>query len=351
MNNQSGEDGTSTHSTYNNSITNPNTKHGKESETKKKCALEEGAVHEIPCGRNNTDGDDDGEGDRGLDDESTSKYSYEAYDEEEEEDEEYDYKYEADDYGIDHEEESIRDQFTAVVNKRLKEQSKETVSMSLRAEQEKVPGRRRLYSDISKIMMNADADAESGDDTLGFTMKQRDEDRMDMWTIQLHKFDNDADLSNDMAVLGLAHIKLQLDFPEQYPFEPPFVHVVTPHFKRGTGTVWDGALCMELLTKSGWSPAYSIESIIYSVQSHLVVSGGRIEAAAALSKKKYNKLLNIAKSGNETDSGVRARHQKLLNEEKIKLGTYSIKAAKQSFQQIENVHKKKGWSDSWKRKG
>merc|ERR1719199_2071977 len=125
----------------------------------------------------------------------------------------------------------------------------------------------------------------------GFNIEPKSEDSMDTWTIRLFGFDADSNLSQDLLVLGLEHIELEMRFPEQYPFEPPFVRVVRPRFKRQTGFVMNGALCMELLTKDGWNPINDIESVIVSVRSLLVVGDGRLEAAYNLSETKYNALL------------------------------------------------------------
>ena len=120
--------------------------------------------------------------------------------------------------------------------------SEEAVNMSLRAEKETSGGKRRLAQDLFRIMQQDTVDA-------GFSLHPTLEDSMDQWTIQLFQFDEDSNLAKDMKVLGLETIELEMSFPEQYPFEPPFVRVTRPRFKRQTGFVMNGALCMELLTK------------------------------------------------------------------------------------------------------
>lgn len=54
----------------------------------------------------------------------------------------------------------------------------------------------------------------------------------------------------------------------------------------------DGAICMELLTPKGWSPATSIEGIIVSIQSHLVIGKGRLEAVVQMGRKKRERILS-----------------------------------------------------------
>ena len=124
---------------------------------------------------------------------------------------------------------------------RWREPSRQAVSMSLRAEKEKTGSKRRLAQDLYRIMNQDTEEA-------GFSIGPKSEDSMDHWIIKLFKFDPDSNLAKDMAVLGFEHIELEMAFPDQYPFEPPFVRVVRPRFRRQTGFVMNGALCMELLT-------------------------------------------------------------------------------------------------------
>lgn len=88
-----------------------------------------------------------------------------------------------------------------------KEPSQAAVSMSLRAEREKCGGKRRLASDLYKIMMGDTSEQ-------GFTMEPANEDSMDKWKIKLFGFDPDSNLQKDMALLGLDHIELEMSFPK-----------------------------------------------------------------------------------------------------------------------------------------
>ena len=57
------------------------------------------------------------------------------------------------------------------------------------------------------------------------------------------------------------------------------MHIIKPMFKRQTGFIVSGALCMELLTKDGWNPTNDIKSIIVSICSLMVMGDGRLQAA------------------------------------------------------------------------
>ena len=89
-----------------------------------------------------------------------------------------------------------------------KEPTQKAVSMSLRAENEKSGGRRRLAADLYKVMMTDTTEA-------GFEVEQKDDECMDKWIVKLFHFDSDSDLHKDLLVLGLDHVELEMNFPEQ----------------------------------------------------------------------------------------------------------------------------------------
>ena len=91
------------------------------------------------------------------------------------------------------------------------------------------------------------------------------------WIVELHSFDASLPLAKDMKALGITSIVLEIRFPGDFPMSPPFVRVVRPRFlpffMGGGGHVTGGgAMCMELLTTTGWSPAYSMESVLVQVR-------------------------------------------------------------------------------------
>lgn len=129
------------------------------------------------------------------------------------------------------------------------------------------------------------------------------------WNIRLRSVDPDSPLYNDLVLLkekeGKDSILLNIMFKETYPFEPPFVRVVHPIISgncpftaiRRSFRVWHsdhihinlvylmfiggyvllgGAICMELLTKQGWSSAYTVEAVIMQIAATLVKGKARI---------------------------------------------------------------------------
>ena len=122
-------------------------------------------------------------------------------------------------------------QFATLEQKTVwKEPTQRAVSMSLRAEKEKSGGRRRLAADLYKVMMTDTKEA-------GFEVEQKEEECMDKWNVKLFNFDSDSDLHKDLLILGLNHVELEMNFPEQvccfstYPlYENCFYQFYSPHF-------------------------------------------------------------------------------------------------------------------------
>lgn len=133
------------------------------------------------------------------------------------------------------------------------------------------------------------------------------------WNIRLKSVDPDSPLQNDLAMLkekeGKDSILLNIIFKETYPFEPPFVRVVHPIISGGYVLI-GGAICMELLTKQGWSSAYTVEAVIMQIAATLVKGKARIQFGAT----------------------------KALSQ-----GQYSLARAQQSFKSLVQIHEKNGW--------
>lgn len=96
-------------------------------------------------------------------------------------------------------------------------------------------------------------------------------DNMYQWIVELHSFDPKLPLSKEMKDANISSIVLEMRFGRNHPMSPPFVRVIRPRFLEfmagGGGHVTaGGALCMELLTNSGWSAVSSIESVLLQVR-------------------------------------------------------------------------------------
>lgn len=108
------------------------------------------------------------------------------------------------------------------------------------------------------------------------------------WKIFIFGFDENLLLFKDMKKLGIKEIELELRFPPNYPFSPPFIRVVKPRFERLTGHVTlHGAICHEILTNKGWTATCTIESLIILILSEMAEGSGRIDM------NKYNLEYNF----------------------------------------------------------
>ncbi|KAK3371673.1 hypothetical protein B0T24DRAFT_332987 [Lasiosphaeria ovina] len=106
---------------------------------------------------------------------------------------------------------------------------------------------------------------------LGWYMDFDEITNLFQWIIELHSFDRSLPLAKDMEKANVSSIVLEVRFGGEFPMSPPFVRVIRPRFlpfmNGGGGHVTGGgAMCMELLTLSGWTPANSMESVILQVR-------------------------------------------------------------------------------------
>ncbi|GJC85731.1 ubiquitin-conjugating enzyme E2Q-like protein CG4502 [Colletotrichum liriopes] len=129
-------------------------------------------------------------------------------------------------------------------------------------------GRKFLGKELSKLQK---LQAKTPLHQLGWYIDFDNITNMFQWIVELHSFEKSLPLAQDMQRHGVSSIVLEIRFGRQFPLSPPFVRVVRPRFlpfsQRGGGHVTaGGAMCMELLTNSGWSPASSMESVLLQVR-------------------------------------------------------------------------------------
>ncbi|ELT87201.1 hypothetical protein CAPTEDRAFT_171745 [Capitella teleta] len=148
------------------------------------------------------------------------------------------------------------------------------------------------------------------------------------WNIMLYKVDPDSLLYNDMALYkekeGRDHILLSFTYKDSFPFEPPFVRVVQPIVSGGY-VLGGGAICMELLTKQGWSSAYSLESVVLQIAATLVKGKARIQFGASKVQQSSPNLYKYFSTRFHSQA------------------QYSLARAQQSFKSLVQIHEKNGW--------
>lgn len=86
---------------------------------------------------------------------------------------------------------------------------------------------------------------------------------------------------------------------------------------------------MELLTKQGWSSAYTVEALIMQISATLVKGKARIQFGAT-------------KVSCSVSSRVVCQQKKLLLSMFYSQGQYSLARAQQSFKSLVQIHEKNG---------
>lgn len=96
-----------------------------------------------------------------------------------------------------------------------------------------------------------------------------------------------------------------------------------------------GAICMELLTKQGWSSAYTVEAVIMQIAATLVKGKARIQFGATKVRMEKLSLLGIALLNCVC----------VLHFQVVSSGQYSLARAQQSFKSLVQIHEKNGKRD------
>ncbi|CAI6322823.1 unnamed protein product [Periconia digitata] len=135
----------------------------------------------------------------------------------------------------------------------------------------------RLMRDLKELVK---VQAKQPQHQLGWHLDEEKITNMYQWIVELHSFDSSLPLAQDMKRMGHKSIVLELRFGKEYPMCPPFVRVIRPRFlgftQGGGGHVTlGGAMCMELLTNSGWTSVLSIESILLQVRLEMTSTDPR----------------------------------------------------------------------------
>jgi len=133
---------------------------------------------------------------------------------------------------------------------------------------------RRLNSDIKSLIQLQELTPLH---ELGFYINPKHVENVYQWIVELHSFPEHLPLVQDMRAKSpvLRSIVLEIRFGPQYPMSPPFVRIVQPRFlgfqQGGGGNVTlGGAMCMELLTNTGWSAVSTVESVLMQVRMALM---------------------------------------------------------------------------------
>lgn len=128
----------------------------------------------------------------------------------------------------------------------------------------------RLLSELKQIM-------KTDPEKQGYSVKPI-KDNLYHWEVRFFDFDKEEPLAADLKKTKEKAILLHVTFPQTYPFDPPFIRVIKPRFAFRTGHVTiGGSICTEMLTRSGWTPANTVESALVSIRANLLLGGARLD--------------------------------------------------------------------------
>ncbi|KAI5478234.1 ubiquitin-conjugating enzyme E2 Q [Pseudohyphozyma bogoriensis] len=90
---------------------------------------------------------------------------------------------------------------------------------------------------------------------------ERSNDSIFTWILEIPRgsLDPTLPLVKDMVAKNVTSLLFEIRFPESFPFSPPFFRLVYPRFLPFIQG-------MDLLTASGWNPAYNIASILLQIR-------------------------------------------------------------------------------------
>lgn len=96
--------------------------------------------------------------------------------------------------------------------------------------------------------------------------------------LPLDNFEKDSDIYKDLVKYGYESVKVEMDIQNGYPFNPPFVRIISPRFKFMTGHITSGgSICMEILTNQGWSAALDLLKVLIVLKLEMIAGGARLD--------------------------------------------------------------------------
>ena len=136
------------------------------------------------------------------------------------------------------------------------------------------------YSNMRKAEAIQDDPKASKQLEYRFKLSLPDQDDISIWDVYITKLslNGDTALDKQMVEHKIPHIHIHIRFPVDYPFSPPFIHVVTPKFVAFKGHITEqGAFCTDILMPASWTPARKIPDLIYDLFLLASFAGAEID--------------------------------------------------------------------------
>ncbi|CAE7286633.1 unnamed protein product [Symbiodinium pilosum] len=100
-----------------------------------------------------------------------------------------------------------------------------------------------------------------------------------IWSLRLlaRGLDPSTELGRQLQSWTIDAVDLEIWIPDAFPTSPPKVRVLKPCFESGAFRVHSyGALCMEVLTRQGWSPGLTLAQLGVQIKDVMMQGSGRI---------------------------------------------------------------------------
>eukprot|EP00927_Polykrikos_kofoidii_P055047 TRINITY_DN49364_c0_g1_i1.p1 TRINITY_DN49364_c0_g1~~TRINITY_DN49364_c0_g1_i1.p1 ORF type:complete len:633 (-),score=71.63 TRINITY_DN49364_c0_g1_i1:53-1918(-) len=106
-----------------------------------------------------------------------------------------------------------------------------------------------------------------------------------VWSLKINSVAVDAacTLGKELRKYGVPCIEFEVWIPDAFPVAPPKVRVLRPSFGGGSFYVHqNGALCLEILTRQGWSPAMSLVQLGVQIKTMMSQTPGHVSSPVAM---------------------------------------------------------------------
>lgn len=104
-----------------------------------------------------------------------------------------------------------------------------------------------------------------------------DDFRFSTFRIFADQMSSATTLGRELRSKSVRAMEFEIMVPNGYPAEPPHVRLVSPQISAGNFFVQQhGALCLEVLSSSGWSPALTMEQVALQIKSMMADASGSI---------------------------------------------------------------------------
>lgn len=97
-------------------------------------------------------------------------------------------------------------------------------------------------------------------------------------SVDISNFDNESALYANLCAYDITSVDFEFRLPEEYPFKPPFIRIISPRFKYMTGHITlGGSICMEILTNQLWVPSLMLNKVILMIVQNMIIGGAELD--------------------------------------------------------------------------